>query len=49
MGGDYIIPVDHDQSIDQGMIVEDFNHAWEEKLSDAPILSLSVNYRGSKD
>jgi hypothetical protein len=48
MGGDYIIPVDEAQTIDQGMIIEDYEHAWEEKLSDAPILSLSLNYRINK-
>ena len=48
MGGDYIIPVDDVATYEQGMIVEDYSHAYDEKLADAPILSLSMSYRINK-
>lgn len=48
MGGDYIIPVDEAKTIEQGEIVQDYNRAYEEKLTDAPLLSLSFTYRINK-
>jgi hypothetical protein len=48
MGGDYIIPIDEYETSNQGMIVEDYARAYEEKLADAPILSISLNYRRNK-
>jgi hypothetical protein len=48
MGGDYIIPIDEKETLEQGMVVEDFSRAYEEKLADAPILSVSLSYRRTK-
>jgi hypothetical protein len=48
MGGDYIIPVDEQETYNQEMIVLDYNNAYDEKLYDAPILSITLNYRRNK-
>lgn len=47
-GGDYIIPADEGKSLDEGSIVYDYNHAYSEKLTAAPVLSVSASYRINK-
>ncbi len=48
MGGDYITPVDREKTLDESEIVYDYSRAYEEKLGDAPILSVSASYRRNK-
>ncbi|HNS17489.1 MAG TPA: TonB-dependent receptor [Bacteroidales bacterium] len=48
MGGERIIPLDIEETIKQGEIVEDISHAYDEKLPDAVILSFSLSYRINK-
>ena len=45
MGGERIIPLNIEETMAQEKITEDFSRAYQQKLPDAPILSLSISYR----
>jgi hypothetical protein len=48
MGGDYIVPVDEAGTSEAGEIVLDYARAYEEKLYDAPVLSMTLNYQRNR-
>ncbi|MFH2141458.1 MAG: TonB-dependent receptor [Bacteroidota bacterium] len=48
MGGDRIVPINVNETMNHKEIIEDINRAYEQKLKDAPILSLSFSYRRNK-
>lgn len=48
LGGERVVPVNMEETLARREIIEDTYRSYEQKLDDAPILSLSLSYRKNK-